>query len=291
MKKVPIIFISALIASFTAIGQDSVPKEKIYNTFNGTRVINMNSVEVLEKRQLDVRITHRFGDMATKGAEHTFFGIENVADTRIAFEYGICNDVTIAFARLKGVGIMSELLEGSLKYRLLQQTNDNSTPVSVTLLGNTVYSARIASTDSTSGAYFQSGTDRLSYLTQIMIAKKFSERLSIQITPTFFHRNFVAAADNNSIFALGAGFRYQISKNSGLIFEGFSVFDDTKTEATGYYLPIAIGYEIGTGGHIFQINLTNSRGIIENEFLAENNADIGKGEFRLGFTISRKFGL
>ena len=268
------------------------PKKTSVSAFSNTRVVNGHSVETLWGKQLDFRIGHRFGDMATPGAASTLFGIDNATDIRIAFEYGITNRLNVGMGRSKGAGPQTQLLDGFIKYNMLRQSEDGSIPLSITLLGTTSFTMMKASTDSASPVAFHSGEwmQRLSYCSQILIARKFSDRFSLQIMPTYIHRNFVAYNDRNSLIAIGAGTRFKVTKVFALIAEYYYLPGGNRVaNGTTYYNPAGLGFEFDTGGHVFTINLTNSAGIGETQFIPHTYSDMLNGEFRLGFTISRIF--
>jgi len=136
---------------------------------------------------------------------------------------------------------------------------------------------------------FEKFAHRMSYTTQLLIARKFSDRFSLQIMPGYTHRNRVAVDDVNGIFSVGAVTRIQINKVFGIIADFTLPIAD---RADQYITPLGVGLEIETGGHIFQLNVTNAAGIIENDYIPYTleNSDGGM-DFRIGFTISRLFNL
>ena len=149
-----------------------------------------------------------------------------------------------------------------------------------------------ASTDSTSAANFRNFGHRMSYVAQAIIARKFSKSISIALHPTYVHRNFVAAGDENSLFALGIGGRFKFSKRFGIIIEYFYPFSKLRHDQNSMFTyndPLSIGVELETGGHIFHINFTNSEGILANDWIPYTRGSWLDGGFRFGFTISRRF--
>ncbi|MFI5204128.1 MAG: DUF5777 family beta-barrel protein [Flavobacteriales bacterium] len=282
MKKA--FFIVFLVASGVLQAQDVV------TIFNSTRVINSHSTDMLWKKELDIRISHRFGDMATAGAAHEFFGLDNSADIRLAVEYGISNNLMVGLGRCKGAGPQVELVDGFVKYAILKQTSDNKKPLSITLLGTAVTTYMLRSSDSTSAVHFgdNSFVNRLSYCSQLLIAKKFGSRFSIQLMPTYVHRNFVAFDDTNGLFSVGAAFRLRVTKVFSIIGEYFyNVGNERIVNGVKFRNPLAVGFEFDSGGHLFMLNFTNSPGIGETQFIPYTPSDFTKGEFRFGFTISR----
>ncbi len=280
--------LALVMAVSTGFGQDYV-----YRTFNDTRVINCHSVETLEKHAMDIRISHRFGDMfGDFGGVQTMFGLDDVADVRIACEYGVTNNLTLGFGRSKGAGPYRQLLDGLAKYKILAQTTDGSMPVTMTLMGTATYDLQEASTDLTSPTSYQETAHRFAYATSLIIGRKFGDRFSFQLSPTYVHRNYVAFEDQNGLLSVGAATRLKVSKMIGLIAEYHYLLPYNRSTNFGtYFNPIGLGIEFDTGGHIFQLNYTNSRGLGETQFLPYTTSDILEGQFRLGFTISRVFKL
>lgn len=285
MKVFNLIIILLLTSSIVS-SQDVTP---VYHTFNDSRVINSHSTETLWKNELDFRVGHRFGDIAgTNGGASTMFGIDNSADISIGFEYGLTNDLNIGLTRYKGAGPYRQLMEGYAKYKFIRQTS--VTPLSLVGIAKMYGTLMQADTDSTSPTSFTKVAQRLSYSYQLLISRKFSERFSMQIMPTYVYRNFVGYTDQNGTLGLGAGFRYQITKLIGVVGEYHYVLRD-KNLATSNAMkdPLGIAVEFNTGGHVFQLNFTNSRGFGEAQYIPSTSSDFTKGEFRFGFTIARVF--
>jgi len=282
MKNRLLIIVCALFifSSFQVNAQDPV-----FQTFKDTRIINSHAVETVPNRKLDFRIGHRFGNL--KGGWQTLYGLENAADVLFGLEYGISNELTFGVSRTKGAGALGALVSPSLKYRILHQRDDNSMPISLTLMGVSTIST-MNSTEGDALTNFDKFAHRISYTAQALIARKFSERFTLQIMPGYTHRNKVNFDDVNGIFSVGAATRIQINKVFGIIADATFLLAD---RPEGFYAPIGVGLEIDTGGHIFQINFTNATGIIENDYIPYTTSNWGDGEFRLGFTISRIFNL
>ncbi|MFT7613225.1 MAG: hypothetical protein ACI9J3_002197 [Parvicellaceae bacterium] len=287
MKKL-ILSILLLAVASTAYVQD-----KVYRTFNDTRVISGHSLETLEKGKMDIRISHRFGDLVGDfGGIQTFYGLEDIADVRIACEYGVSDNFSIGLGRSKGSGPYRQVVDGYMKYKILSQKSDNSMPFTLTAVASTSAATSKASTDLTSPTSYQVLAHRFAYTTSLIIGRKFSDRLSMQLSPTYVHRNYVVFDDQNGMIAIGAAARLKLSKVVGLIAEYHYLLPYNRTTSSGtYFNPIGLGVEFDTGGHVFQVNLTNSKGLLATEFLPSTSSDILEGQFRLGFTISRGFKL
>lgn len=287
-------FILIALAGFLGLNA-----QETYQTFKDRRVINAHSIEMLQQGKLDVRITHRFGDLAGEnGGFKTFFGLENVADVLIGAEYGVLNNLNIGLYRSKGAGSqpdgssgLRQLASGFVKYRLLQQVDSDGSPITVTLLGVGSISSSPKSENPTSINYFPNFTDRMAFTVQALVGKKFSNAFSLQLNGAYTHRNLVAFNDVNGVVSVGVATRVQVSKVFGLIGDVTLPFSENRTAANGFYPSIGVGLEIDTGGHIFQINLTNSKGLIETDYIPYSTSNWADSEFRLGFTVSRIFNL
>ena len=305
MKKILLVFLTSAV-SF-AFGQDllnmldslqPVASNKVFATFKTTKIINAQTIETVKKKCLDFHIYHRFGNMGQEsgGGVHTLSGWDNIADVRLAFDYGLTDNITIGFARSK----INELLDFTFKWRFLEQTVDNKVPLTICLYENAAitpmtYASLYAGTTITSNDF----NDRFSYVHQLIFARKFSSHFSLELLPTYYHRNFVKgfvntdnnATQENDIVAIGVAARYKVTKRSSIVFDYFHEISNYQTNnpSTPFYDPIAIGYEIETGGHVFHLDLTNAAGLNENNFLAGTNDTWSKGGFKLGFSISRLF--
>jgi hypothetical protein len=263
---------------------DKPAKEFVSATFKTTRLINFHTVEVLSRRSLDFRISHRFGDF-NSGA-YNAWGIDGGANIRLALEY--CHGSRLMF----GLGRTSgkKIADGFVKYRLLKQTTKGGgMPVSVTLFSS-VYHTFMQNVLIDGVNKYQSIPDRLSYCNQIMIGRKFSSRFSFQLTAAMVHVNLVDKIfDKNDCFVAGAVTRFKFTKRQAITVEyGLRLNKYSKEK---YYDSFGIGYDLETGGHVFQIHLTNSFGLTEDQYFMYTNTSWDNWGIRLGFNISRVFSL
>lgn len=267
--------------------------EYVYQTFKSTRLVNTQSVETLQKRRLDIRIGHRFGDIAGDfGGWSTLYGLEAVADVMIGAAYGITDNLTVGLNRTKGAGDLKMLINTNVKYRLLAQKTDNSIPVSLSLYGNMSISTMQKVDNPTLINNFPNFSDRMAFAAQVLVARKFNDYISLQLTPSYVHRNSVLNTDDtNGLFSLGLAGRFAISRHHAILIDATLPFSSLRTSDNGYHIPMGIGWEIDTGGHRFQINLVNSRGFMENDYIPYSTDNWLDGQFRIGFIISRWFNL
>ena len=260
--------------------EDEAPEttEVVTATFKGTRIANGHSIENRKKKELEFIISHRFGRVNT--GFYDLFGLDQ-SNIRFALEYGITDDLTAGLGRSS----FEKIYDGFLKYKLVKQkTGANSFPIAISLFG----SATIKTQESFDSNFDPSLSERLAYVGQVLIARKFSPSLSLQLTPTFVHRNSVVLdADPHDIFALGFGGRVKLSKRVSLNAEYYYAFDELESLTTTNSL--AFGVDIETGGHVFQIILSNSITMIEKSFITETTGNFFGGDIHLGFNISRTF--
>jgi len=252
-------------------------------TFKATRILNGHSIERMPEGQLDFRISHRFGRI--NGGAYEFFGLDQ-ANIHLSLEYGVMDWLMVGLGR----GTFEKTVDGFVKISPLRQSaGKNSFPVSISWMSG-AYINGLRWSDPELEYHFK---HRMEYAHQLMIARKFGPRFSLQLTPSYLHRNLVeTAADPNDLFAIGAGSRLKITSRISLNAEYFYVFTpDPSTLSQPIYDPLSFGVDIETGGHVFQLIFTNSVGMRENGFLGQTTGQWLEGDIHFGFNISRVFQL
>jgi hypothetical protein len=251
-------------------------------TFKSTRIMNGHSVERMHPGQLDVRISHRFGKVNSGAYE--FFGLDQ-SSIRLGLEYGIFKWLMVGLGRSS----YEKTFDGFAKFTILRQSSGARViPVSVSLLSS-IAATSVKWSDTSRTNYFSS---RLSYVQQILIARKISQSFSLQLTPTFVHRNMVATElDPNDLYAVGAGGRMKLTKRISLNAEYFYLINPFQYMSQQVNNPLSAGVDIETGGHVFQLFFTNSLAMIEKGFIGETTGSWLKGDIHFGFNISRVFTL
>lgn len=254
-------------------------------TFKTTRLINFHTIETCGKRTLDFRISHRFGPV-NSGIEN-FWGIDGGASIRLGLEYSYDGRLQFGFGRTS----YQKMLDGFVKYRLLRQTEGKGMPVSLTLIaGMYCNTSKDPLKEVTGFNRYDKFYSRLSYSYQAIFGRKFNKNLSAQIAPWLVHYNQVdEITDANDMYGVAAAIRYKITRSVALTGEyGLRINDYTDRD---YYDTFGLGFEVETGGHVFQMHITNSFGLVENQFLPYTDTKWGDGGVRLGFNISRVFTL
>lgn len=270
------------------------PKELIKNAFKSSRVINGHSIEFIGKGVLDVRILHRFGLI---NDAKNLFGLDQ-ASMRFGFDYGITNDITVGVGR----STLDKEWDGFIKYRPLQQSvgGKHPSPVSVVVVSGMTIST-MPWTYPNRHNYL---TSKMGFYNQVIVGRKFNENFSWQISPTHVHLNLVDnVTDVHDIFAIGTGARLKLSKRvafvadyhyilkglSANLFHAKEGEDDVKSQVENYVNPLSVGFDIETGGHVFQLHFSNATGMNEKAFITNTTNKWGKAEVRFGFNLSRVF--
>lgn len=294
MKSIKILSsILVMLISFNAVAQDTTDlmaqlekemgpdKNQTYYTtatFKTTRLVNGHSVENVGKGVLDVKISHRFGHINEGG--YALFGLDN-ATMRMGFDYGITRYLMIGIGR----STFQKTYDGYFKLKILRQSRGKrKMPITLSYVPTIAYKT-IKFDDLTIKNY---NTSRLSFTHQLIIARKFSEGTSIQLMPTFVHQNLVSlASEPNDMFAIGIGGRQKITKRISINVEYYYQIPNYKLKGTTNVL--SVGFDIETGGHVFQLHFTNSQGMNEHAFISNTTGRWDKGDILFGFNISRVF--
>lgn len=262
------------------LGQEEPEKERVTNSFKSTRVINGHSIENVAAGVLDFRILHRFGRI--NGGAYQLYGLDQ-ATIRLGLDYGITDRFTVGAGR----STYKKEIDGFLKYKILWQSKGKkAVPVSVVAVtGMTLSTLKFNEPEREN--YF---TSRLGYYFQLITGHKFSERFTLQVSPTLVHRNLVALqGDPGDVYASGIGSRFKLTKRLALTQDYFYVF--SKSQSEDFRNCFSLGLDIETGGHVFQLHFSNATGMNERAFITETDGAWDKGDIQFGFNISRVFTL
>ena len=274
--------VSALVLS--AIAQDDLLNELeskvpvsryVESTFKGSRLVNGQTVETRGKGELEFIFSHRFGAM--NSGSYNLYGLDKAA-VRLGLEYGITDRWGIGFGRSSS----DKIMDFYSRYKIVRQRVD-ATPVTITAFGYTSF--KLASPGDATAL-----NDRTAYVAQLLIARKFSPKLSLQLMPTFVRKNAVdKTIESNDQIAIGIGGRYKISRSIAITSEYYHRLDVKKNNP--YKNSIGFGVDIETGGHVFQLLLSSSQRITERTFITESEGDFFNGDIHLGFNVTRAFQL
>ena len=260
------------------LGEEKPKKERIKYAFKSPRVINGHSMEFLNPGTMDFRILHRFGQL-DKGYKN-FFGLDQ-ASMRMGFDFGILQNLMVGIGR----STYRKEVDAFLKYAPIRQsTGPLHSPVTLAFVSGITMDG-LDWADPTRKNFF---TSRLGFYFEAIIGRKFSEAFTLQIVPTMVHQNLVPLeTDPNNIYALGVGGRLKLSQRVAFTWDYSHVLIGMPD--SGYYHPLSVGFDIETGGHVFQLHFSNATGMNERAFITETTGRWGKAEVRFGFNLSRVF--
>lgn len=292
MKKFLLAIIFALLSSLQALAQDEdllkmiegkTPRSFTQATYKTTRLVNFHTTEVLGRRALDFRISHRFGDV--NGGSYNAWGLDGGANIRLGLEYSPNGRFMFGVGRTSS----KKIADGFLKYKLLRQTTDDHIPLTLTLFSSVYHTFERANFSNGANKY-QTVSDRLSYCHQIMIARKFNQHFSLQLLAAMVHYNLVDnISEGNNCYVTGIVARYKFTTRQAITLEYGRRLN--KYSNNTYYDSFGVGYDLETGGHVFQIHFTNSFGLTENQYFMYSGSSWQNWGIRLGFNISRVFGI
>jgi hypothetical protein len=259
--------------------EDKTPKKEIVkNAFKSIRVINGHSMEFLSPGTMDFRILHRFGQL-NQGSKN-FFGLDQ-ASMRLGFDFGILQNLQIGVGR----STFKKELDGYLKYAPIRQsTGAHSFPATIAFVAGITMNTM----DFADPAMDNYMSNRLAYYFQSIIGRKFSEGLTLQFSPTLVHNNLVPYTyQPNDVYSLGFGGRIKMSKRMAFTWDYFYLFNGIEKNTN--FNPLSVGVDIETGGHVFQLHVSNAVGMNERAFITETTSSWEKVDIRMGFNLSRIF--
>ena len=265
------------------VGKDEATIEYVKYSFKTNRVINLHSLESTAAGVMDFKISHRFNPI--DNGPYDLFGLDG-AQQRFGFDFGITDNLTVGVNR----NSYRKAYDGFVKYRLLRQsTGKVNMPITLAVMTSAALESQKFD-DPNRTNYFSS---RMFYTSQIIVGRKFSEVFTLELAPTYVHRNLVTTSvEKNDIYALGVGTRVRLTKRIALTGEYMYVFPNQL--ASNFKNMMALGVDIETGGHVFQLHFTNSPSMSEYSFVTQNDTDFfatGGSGMRLGFNVSRVFTL
>lgn len=290
MKRLPPLAVAFLIAHSVLCQEDLLKElaeaekaeiDYAFQTFKGTRLVNGHSVETKPKGTLEFIFAHRFGPVS--GKVYQLFGLDD-AQVRLGLDYGISDRLSVSIGR----NSVDKTMDGYLKFKLTRQSKGGRVfPFTITGLAGMGNTPIYHPDNEPEGFEF---VDRLSYIGQLLIARKFTTNFSLQIMPSFVHRNAVDQDEGrNDQAAIGFGGRMKVTKSVALTTEYY--FRINPLDYDGYKNPLGFGIDIETGGHVFQLVMTTTRGLTERAFITETTGEFENWNFHFGFNVTRTFQL
>ncbi len=285
MRFLKSIYTVLLVLPFALVAQektDSVVapiKTKLERAaFESTSLIESQTNVLNTKGTLQMTMNHRFGIVNSGPGSNDMIGLWAPANIRLELSYGITNRINVGFATIKD----SRLQDFNLKGAIFRQTKDGKTPFSLTYFGNATYDARPPSN-------FVHSSDKWSFFNELIIARRFSRTVSLQLTTSFSHFNYVEAPIKSDLFALGLGGRIKINPTTALLL-------DYNQPVTNYEHNLSkpgmgAGFEFSTGSHVFQLLITNYRALSPQYNVLNNQTNFFDGKYMIGFNITRLWHL
>ena len=257
-------------------GEDEGPTV-VTSAFKAGRIINVQSPETSGEGEMNFIIAHRFGRLSD--GWYDLFGLDN-AQMRMGLDYGITDRIQVGVAR----STFGKTLEGNVKWRFLEQMKGGGSPVSLTGYSVAMRDGLRLPADGIE----RKGVHRMSYVHQLVVTRKWSPEFSLAVIPSLVHRNLVDQPDRpNDVSTMGVGFRYKLNRRMSVNGEYHYLLP--RPIEDGLHNSLSLGLDIETGGHVFQLHVTNSRGMFERAFLAETPGRWQDGDLYFGFNINRVF--
>ncbi len=247
--------------------------------FKGLQICNIQSTKVAAKGEWYMLVSHRFGDLTQY--TQNFFGLDN-ALTKIGGIYGVTNWLTVSASR----HTYNKTYELAVKYKLANQEIDGF-PLTIVGYNTMDINSALKKDALIPGLKFN---HRLAYTSQLLISRKFNESFSLQLSPIFVHKNlYDAILEQENTFLLGSGARYKLSKRLSLNLEYAARLSMPEGFTSPYSNPLTLGLDIETGGHVFQLVLSNSQPMNDVALYTNAQGDWNGGMIYFGFNMYRVF--
>lgn len=258
------------------IDTDSLGTQYATAAFKGLKIVNFESTKLVAKKEFTLIVSHRFGSV--ENGFDSFFGLDD-AVTRLNFVYGVSEGLNIGVSRSS----FQKIYEASAKYRLTRQ-EENGFPFTIVGFNAVLINSGLEEANLPKLEF----KHRLGYTAQLLISRKISTDFSVELAPTFFHDNYVLTnSQDNSQYALGMGGRYKLGKRWSINADyGWHL---NRSNDSPFKNPLSIGFDLETGGHVFQMHFTNAQAMNTNGFLGQSTGDWTEGDFYFGFNLSRVF--
>ena len=282
MKSRSLLFLISVFSTFFSYAQSDLLDEIDYNSnpeviasFKSLKVVNFESTKLVSDKEFTFSVSHRFGSI--KYGFQNLFGLDE-AVTRLNFIYGLNSFSNISFSRTS----LNQVFDLGFKFRLLPQTENF--PVTLVFYSSTTLDSSLKNSQYPELTF----GNRIGYFTQLIVSRKFSNALSLILSPTFFHENLVTLdPQKNTQYGLCFGGRYKLSKRLSLNFDYGYHFN--RADVSNFNNPLGIGVDIETGGHVFQLLFSNSKPMNSINAMTSASGDWTDGDIYFGFNLFRTF--
>lgn len=266
-----IIFLLSTFVHFQTRAQEV---EKIDNIFQGTRFVNSHSANLAEKGELQLLIQHRFGDIS--GGAYEFFGLDQ-ASMRLGFEYGFSNNFNFGIGR----STYLKTFDAFGKFRFIQQTANFPITITATVEGSVPTLRNYFPNE------FDKFSDKFSGNAQLHLSSTIKS-IGFQLSPGYLNTGYLLTEDESiSTFIMGFGGSVKFSEKVSANIEYMHDFSDDLINKN----PLSVGVDLDTGGHLFQLVLTNSQGMFTQALFTNAQGDWAKGSLFFGFNLIREFDI
>jgi hypothetical protein len=287
IPKTIIMILVILFGSYSVYAQilerkRAVQDGPVDDIFLAGSIAGLSTVTALPQNNMNSMVTHSFG--LVSGGIEDFYGLDGGASVRLGIDYGVTDKLDIGIGR---TGSTEDVVDLRAKYVILEQLKSDKVPVQIAIKGDLGISTQ------KERRFDYTFTERLNYFTSVMVARKFNDKLSLQVAPMVSHFNTVVKEQNNgklynTIVGLGIAGRYKLNDRNALAFEYLPVLGNRNPNTKDH---VAVSFEIDTGGHVFQLFFMNGQWFTEQHLLARTDTNILNLDFRFGFNINRFFGL
>lgn len=284
MKKKVLVILSSIFLINTGYAQEDLLDELVSETkstafespaFKAFKIGNLQSTKVAAKGDTYMYVSHRFGSL--KKGVNTFFGLDE-ANTKIQMIYGVLDGFQVGLSRES----LRKTFAGSAKLRLVAQ--GHNFPLNVVAYGTANINTQLSNKQYPGLRY----RDRFSYASQLLISRRLSKSISLEIAPTYVRQNLVFESfQKHDQMIMAVGGRFKVSKRTSINID--YAYNFSRHKSSIYKDPLTVGLDIETGGHIFQLLFSNAQSTNEPGFLSNAEGDWSKREIFFGFNIVRVF--
>ncbi|MBN1988368.1 MAG: hypothetical protein JW783_03115 [Bacteroidales bacterium] len=277
MKKI----LTLIVLAFCINAGFAQEEDYVVRSFETSALVDNQTVTTPYKGMIELQIQHRFGPVENGLTD--LFGVYAPSNIRMGLNYGITDKLMVSLGTTKDY----KPVDAAIKYAILQQTESGKMPVSLSYYGSV--SVGLQGDEMYGPGVEYRFIHRIAYINQFIVARKFSEKLSLQVAPTILYLNSVEYGYKNLNYGISAGGRFNAFGSHSLIFEFDHLLNKQDNKNFDAKPQLALGWEIGTATHAFQVFFANYKGILGQRNFVYNQNDFTKGDYLLGFNVTVRF--